>query len=219
MPDCGNFKFPSAGLFKTLTGGDPITIEKKGQQAYTALLNCKFLFTSNELPSLSSEKSDKRRAIFCRMADGDRVVWSADFEDRLWAEGGAFLWHCLERYRALCPNHGPIPVDNKDLAEWVSILEEPFEQVFETWFEKTDSEGDYVLPDTMQMILRGEWPGKRGTQLEFLKWLERSHKVRKKHFRLSKEEKAKKFGSDEKKHSDYEWRYVTIKKIRSTVFS
>jgi hypothetical protein len=177
MPDCENYHFPSSGLFKTLSGGDPICIEPKNRPAYTAVLDCKFLFTSNQLPALSSGQSDMRRPIFVRL-DG-KGEWAPDFEERLWDEAGAFLWGCQQAYERLCPWHGPIPVNHEEseLKDWVHTLEEPFELVFDEWF--VAGEGMYVVPGDMQKILKLSF-GKRGQQLEFLKWLDRTHGVRKK---------------------------------------
>lgn len=175
IPDCENYSFPASGLFKTLSGGDPINIEKKGRDPYTELLDIMFFFTSNQLPNVSSERSDMRRAIFARMEDGGE--WAPDFEEKLWAEGGAFLDHCIGLYAQMAPGRGPIKAMNTDLKEWVSTLEEPYEEVFREWFTLDD--GGFIKPADMQKSIRGLFE-KRWQQLAFLSWLERSHGVRKK---------------------------------------
>lgn len=180
IPDCENHAFPASGLFKTLAGGDPITIEQKHGQPYTAILDAKFLYTSNQLPSLSSENADMRRAILVRMEGNG--TWESDFEAKLWAEGGAFLWHCITTYARLCPDHGPIQTDSEDLLNWVSTLEEVEEVVFEKWF-RVDPAG-FVVPGDMAKVLETEWPRRRKPQVEFIKWLERTHGVRKVRIRL-----------------------------------
>jgi len=175
VPDCENYSFPAGGLFKSLTGDDPIHVEPKHKQPYTTTLNCKFLFTSNQMPSLSSERADMRRAIFARL-DGT-PDWDAGFEERLWAEGGAFLHDCIASYNEACPNNGPIPAPTKEgeLGDWVATLEEPFIEVFNEWFEAGAGE---VAPGDMQMILKQCFP-KRHSQIEFLRWVDRTHGVRK----------------------------------------
>ncbi len=174
IPDCGNYHFPASGLFKTLTGDDPIQMEIKGGSLYSATIDCKFFFTGQEMPNLSSEHSDRRRAIFARLEA--RPEWQAGFEDRLWGEGGAFLNDCIQIYREECPDHGPIPTENEDLDDWISTLEEPMEEFFNEWLE-VDPEGA-VTPTQMQATLR-YLSARRGPQLEFLKWLDRTHGVRK----------------------------------------
>ena len=178
VPDCENFHFPASGLFKTLSGDDPIAIEPKKGDAYTTTLNCKFLFTSNDLPALSSEKADLRRPIFAKMEPGKE--WGPGFEDRLWEEGGAFLWHCVEKYKAACPHHGAIPVnhDESELSDWIGTLEEPFEVLFEENFLLAP--GEHVVGKDMLAVLRAVYGNKRGSHLEFLKWLERTHNVTRK---------------------------------------
>lgn len=181
LPDCENYHFPTKGLFKSLSGDDPITVEPKQKAPYTALLECKFLFTSNQLPALSSERADLRRPIFVRLESGGE--WSASFEDRLWDEAAAFLTNCLLVYDEACPTHGPIAVDHdaSELNNWVSTLEEPFEEFFEEWF--TLDKCGRVTPADMQKVLKSVYT-RRGQQLEFMKWLDRTYQIRKKTVRL-----------------------------------
>jgi len=175
VPDCDNAKFPSSGLFKTISGDDPITIEPKGKPAYTDTLDCKFMFTSNARPELTSMGADMRRAIYVELGGG--ATWEADFEDRLWSEGGAFLWGCVEAYKGLCADHRPIPVgENEALTTLVSSLEEPQAVAFERWFEKLD--GAFVAREDMARIAEIEWPGKQGMYSKFKAWMERTHDVR-----------------------------------------
>lgn len=174
FPDCQDGGFVSRGLFKSLTGGDPICLEAKGQMSFTASLSAKYLILSNEKPLISSEIADMRRIIYCELEAGE---YDPEFEDKLWKEGGIFLAECIEAYQVLCPRHEPIKGETDQIREWVSTVEEPFEVVFAKYF-KLVPEGR-VLPADMQKILREEWPHKRMPQLEFLHWLRRTHKVQK----------------------------------------
>lgn len=179
VPDCANYHFPASGLFKTLTGDDPIQMENKGGAHFSADIHCKFLFTGQEMPNLSSEHSDRRRAIFARLEA--KPEWKAGFEDRLWEEGGAFLNSCIEIYKKECPDHGPIACGNEDLDDWISTLEEPTEEFFNERFVLDP--GGALTPTEMQDVL-SRFSHRRGPQLEFLKWLDRTHGVRKKNERL-----------------------------------
>lgn len=179
LPDCENYSFPASGLFKTLSGGDPINIEKKGRDPYTEILDIMFFFTSNQLPNISSGRSDMRRAIFARMEDGGQ--WAPDFEEKLWDEGGGFIHHCMAMHAYHCPTGGPVPVANVELKEWVSTLEEPMEEAFSEHFAL--SPDGYTLPREMQATVNALWD-RRGQQLAFMKWMERTHGVRKKNHRL-----------------------------------
>lgn len=178
-PDCQNRAFPASGLFKTLTGGDPIGGEVKGGGTFTFIPHAKWIFTGQELPALSSEASDRRRAIFVRM-EGE-AKWESGFEEYLWEEMAAMLWDCKMTYEELCPNHGPIPAENKELEEWVSVLEEDFDVIFQTNFAIDESA--LVEPRQMQEVLNREFD-KRSQRLAFAAWMDRTHGVRKKQVRL-----------------------------------
>jgi hypothetical protein len=94
FPDCNNYEFVTSGLFKSLTGGDPIRIEPKGGQPFTATICAKFIFGSNEKPKISGETSDMRRLIYSELKSWDGGS-DPSFEKRLWTEGGAFIYKCL----------------------------------------------------------------------------------------------------------------------------
>lgn len=173
FPDCEDSRFVARGLFKSLTGGDPISVEAKGQMAFTTLLTAKYLVLSNEKPSISSEVADMRRIIYCELEKGP---YDPGYEDRLWEEGGTFLAACIAVYAQAYADHRPIIAETDQISDWVSTVEEPMEVVFDKWFV-LDPEGR-VVPAEMQAILREEWRH-RPQQLEFLNWLERTHKVKK----------------------------------------
>lgn len=132
--DCDQNEFVADGLFKALSGGDPINCERKGGASFSVDLNAKWLFASNKVPRLTSQRADMRRAIFVPF-EGAPAEWVAGFEERLWEEGGAFMARCLDAYKALAPGHGPIPVEADELLAHVSIEEERYEEIFDEWLE------------------------------------------------------------------------------------
>jgi hypothetical protein len=179
FPDCSNHTFVSSGLFLSLTGGDPIDIEAKGKMGFTIKPNCKFIFFSNQRPSLSSGRADQRRVIYCEFQDS--AVWEAGFEERLWQEGGHFLGTCIEVYNQRNPNRGPITVDTSEITEWVETLEGEYSDIFSEYFRISwdEAEKDDWVPArgfqrTLMRIFRRERNQVRG----FLSWLERTYKVR-----------------------------------------
>lgn len=176
-PDCNNQTFWASGLFKSLTGGDPVRIEMKNQPAGTAIMVGKHMAISNERPNISSEEADQRRIIYCEIG---LVKNDTDpkYGDKLWEEGGAFLYECIRIYQNDCPEFGSIPVKNDQLGDWVSTVEEEFETVFAHNFE-VDVAGGYLLPAAFQDRLDEIWPRSRTVQSEFRKWLERRHSVSK----------------------------------------
>lgn len=178
FPDCNNRTFVSSGLFKSLTGGDPVKIEQKGQQPFTTELKAKFMFLSNETPHLSSEKADMRRAIYCEMQEIKEKP-RAGYEDDLWLEGGRFLAKCFSLYSEKCNGHGQIEIkDNEALDNVVTSLEEEFEVAVQKHFKVGPSQN--CLPTHFQKKLDFIWPRDKKSQYEFRAWLERKHAVRKK---------------------------------------
>lgn len=95
--DINDPEFPTKHKFKMLTGGDPIPMEKKNKDSFTARINCKFLFASNDEPEISGQKSDQRRAIFCDMK-AITCEESDGYEDRLWLEAPYIIGWCMETY-------------------------------------------------------------------------------------------------------------------------
>ncbi len=177
FPDCNDQKFVTGGLFKSLTGGDPVRFEIKGASAGTVQMNAKYMFLSNERPSISSEKADMRRIIYCEMQPLKGSI-DPQYDAKLWAEGGAFLSHCIGVYEADTENHGPISANNDEiLGDWVSTVEEEFEVAFEKNFKISD---DYILPVAFQYRLHEIWPRNKIAQRDFLSWLERTHGIKKK---------------------------------------
>lgn len=176
FPDCNNSSFAASGLFKNLTGDDPVRIEQKGQMPFTTELSAKYMYLSNNRPDLSSEIADIRRCIFCDM----QAISAYDpyYEANLWEEGGSFLGKCIAAYdNAYGKTHSQIGTDeDSGLSDWVSTLEEEFESVFSRNFELSREE---LAPIRFQEQLEKVWPGARRKQLDFRAWLERKHGIKK----------------------------------------
>lgn len=190
FPDTNAVGYPSSGPFKHLTGGEPVDINPKHKDPYTADLNAKFMFSSQKRPALSSEYADRRRVIYCEFRG--RAVFEHDFEERLWEEGGAFLSLCIHNYRVGYPKGGPIKTDTTEIDEWTSVVEEPFEVALEQHLELVpvpaagEPPVNYMLPVQMQRIAKACGFDTR-RQGEFVIWLERTHGVKKRTVRIGGE--------------------------------
>jgi hypothetical protein len=198
FPDCNSYSFTTSGIFKSLTGGDHVTIEAKYKDSYTTKLNCKFLIFSNNRPAISSERADMRRLVYCEFTKpGD---YDPTFEERLWGEGGHFLSHCVGQYLEKYPERGAIEKDNASLQEWVSVVEEDYEAFFENHFKRPAQKYRQrhglhgmtfeqvaevaVTPERMQGLMRVCFKNRR-EQLEFKAWLERKFGVTKEGVKLA----------------------------------
>ncbi len=189
FPDCNDVRFVTSGLFKSLTGGDPVDV------------TAKYFFYSNEKPKISSEKADTRRIIYCEF-EPTPLISDPTFEDRLWEEGGAFLARCIDSYTSAHPTPGPIVCEQPQLADWLSVVEERFEVIYEQHFCRPAHPHDTVTglngltweevqqraiaPLRMQQILAHYFRSSVQSG-EFLKWLEVKHGVKKKTLHLSRD--------------------------------
>lgn len=184
FPDCNSRGFVASGLFKTLTGADPIDIEAKGQMSFTVELKAKYLVLSNERPTISSERADKRRIIYCEFKDRNSDKIDPGFELKLWEEGGHFLGACMREYEEACPAHEPIMAESHEINEWIETVESDLEEVMDTYFEVDFTvKRRWVTVVQYQRIIQKAFKEKT-RQRDFLEWLERIHKIRRQTVRI-----------------------------------
>lgn len=190
--DFEDYEKLSSGLLRSLTGGDAVFVDRKGKDGYTTELSCKLLFCSNNMPSISSLKADLRRIIFAQLRSID-VPEDYEYEDKLWAEGGAFLWHCVTAYSEECPRHGPIPssVETQDeMRDWGSSYDEEYEiflnDHFQVLLSKDEMRDDARVRATADLSvsaklvlywLEEKWPRNRKAQMGFRHWLKQRYGI------------------------------------------
>lgn len=181
FPDFDDPRFPDSGLFKSLTGGDPVRVEEKGKQPFTIPLVCLFLFMSNGLPGLSEGEATRRRAILCGMQplpEGTAVQSDAAYGARLWSEGAAWLAKCRKKWHELAGKTGRIvPKDTGILEQVIDANAEPFLDVVGRWLDVAD--GHRLAPDEMQQICRAEGMKDFRMQRPFHAFLEKRFGIRK----------------------------------------
>lgn len=183
--DCNEFNFPTTGLFKTLTGGDAIRIERKGKDVSTVDIDSKFLFLSNEKPNLSSGEADMRRAIYCEMAglpEGTEIIASAEYDARLWREGSAFLQKCMLAYAELASGNGPIKADAEATRALADAAEEHFAEMTDKFFD-VDPDGHKteraVARVGLQRLIQETYNIKNSREHgRFMQYLERKFKTK-----------------------------------------
>ncbi len=200
FPECDDPKFVTNGLFKSLTGGDPVDVEAKGSMSFTVNLMAKYLILSNKLPVISLAPSDLRRIIFCEIAPSAGI--DLTFEQKLWEEGGFFLSRCVEQYLSSYPQHGPLADEKEAIQDLAATCEEEFSEIFNQWFSLDTT--TYVTPRQMVDIVSAEWPRDRKQQHHFRAWLDNKHGIRRKRVRLAEATQDK----------DLEWRYEGLKILK-----
>lgn len=199
FPDCRVYSFPGSDIFKQLTGGDMIRMERKGQPQFSSHINAKFLFSSNDTPSVSSSEADTSRAIFCHVGAVTQE-FGADYQDQFMAEFPHFLWSCQQAYLKNCKPRSPIAVDKDQADQITSLTEETYENIFHQYFTKPSpgavfegSDYAYVHPIDMQSILVEAGLSKASQQKGFHLWLDRVHGVKKIQARLSEEQRERRY--------------------------
>lgn len=98
--DAESSDFTTSGHFKELTGDDYILVEEKYKSPYQAKNNCKFLFISNEAPTVRNRESDRRRCIPISIdpPHGDLANMGPKFTELVRAEAPLFINFCLDMY-------------------------------------------------------------------------------------------------------------------------
>lgn len=179
--DCNCYAFPGSQRFKSVSGGDPVRIEQKNKQPFTADLNCKFLFASNEKPSISSQLSDTRRVIYIEV---DPIDCDPDptYEDRLIENAPWIVANCIGHYvrhTQETGKKGPIPVDNSALEDLIAINEGGMEAELGSAFEFEDKSKELNVQRTRWLTTNEEMRKAfvalkfdRATVRKAIKWLE-----------------------------------------------
>lgn len=95
--ECQKTKIFSYPLIKSLTGGDAVSIEIKGEQAFTAPCYAKILICSNKKPEVDfTLPSESSRMLFLKVRPRSSYGGEGNFEEGLISEAGAFLYKCRE---------------------------------------------------------------------------------------------------------------------------
>lgn len=168
--DIEKYSYPSSEHFKNLSGGDSISVEEKFKSAYSVKTNFKFLFLSNNLPRLSGDIADQRRAIISEAVRSGFTV-EPGFEDRLWVESGAFIAKCLADYAELCPDHKEIPFKDESIEAWTQLKDEPYEEFFADCFVKTADGQGFVTASELNKAVEIRWPQATHGSHAFIMWL------------------------------------------------
>ena len=179
--DTNNYGFPASGLFKSLTGGDAVQVEEKGKPLKNVTISAKFIFTSNEKPKLSSERADRRRAIYIEVAalpDEDRDF---NIDNVLWNDRANIISQCVSLYNRMKTAGGQIKCDLSKLDELISDNEMEFEAVFEKWF--LDDPGSHVTAVRFAEIMTQQYK-QRHDSTQFRAWLGRTKKTKSKSMRV-----------------------------------
>lgn len=135
FPECSNFAFPSDPLFKQFTGGDHVWFEQKGKMGFSAPLNCKFIFFSNERAGVQGTDANTRRLIYSEISKPTVKYSSTIYDALISAEMPSFIIKCRELYLEKCPMNEDIQFNDEKTRELLDFNEERFEVLTEKWID------------------------------------------------------------------------------------
>ncbi|MEQ5875790.1 hypothetical protein J3455_14725 [Pseudoalteromonas sp. NFXS39] len=134
-PDASNRKCLSSEEFKTLAsaGSDPVLIERKGKQAYTAYLNARMWICSNFSPEVTSDNFMTSRLLYISISPMVDEKPDPTVKERLKAELSGFLAYAEQCYEERCPDNYRIQTDTDND---IKALTEQYFEHFDIIFSK-----------------------------------------------------------------------------------
>lgn len=175
--DCKNSKFGMTELVRNWTSGDAVPIEQKGLPAFSAKLKCKLWVSSNHKPEFTGQKADMSRVIYLTVSErsGDA---DPSWPKRLREQSAAFLHHCREVYKRVCPNGADIATNGTSKILRVEAKED-FEERFAAIFEESFEENPVGCIPAGDFYRAMQRSGLTGAEIgDFKAWLTRSHGVK-----------------------------------------
>jgi hypothetical protein len=176
FPDSNHSAFIRSGLFKMLTGGDLVQVERKYKGAFTTELSCKFIFVSNKEPELTAEMSDMRRIIYCGVSALQEEAYDSSYEQRLWEEAPAIIGYCINVYKKQCPDNHSIPTEKDEISKFSDQYDEKFDSIFASLF-KICSSNEGLTGVGLQLALKSAGVRDNYEIRDFKTYLERKHRV------------------------------------------
>lgn len=182
FPDCSQPAFVTTGFFKSLTGDDSHFIDPKGKDQYPARIFPKFIFSSNERPSIADNKAERRRAILIDIEPFDgEDIGAVNYRNLLVAEMPGIIERCIAEYEEhTITGAGKIQITS-DVEETINDAIEEGEMYFESVFEDTlhVCNVSEVKGSELVRILYAHGI-KRGPVIKkFTDWLKNRYKVKK----------------------------------------
>lgn len=180
FPECQLQKFPKSSVFRGIVSNDDITVEQKGQTAFSAPMKAKLIVASNPYPDLSSNKADRSRIILIEV-QASKETDDSSWNKRLKEELPYFIYDCFEAYKELAPKRGQIKASEgtlSNLDDAAINTEDEFREVF----NKTcvlDSENKVSTVDLRTALKMSGFAVDSNVKMgEFRKWLQLAHGVR-----------------------------------------
>jgi len=174
-PDANNRKCLMSEAFKTVAsaGADPVLIERKGRQAYTAELKARMWVCSNHAPEVTNNNFIISRLLYIHIDKMVNETPDPTVFDRLIAELPGFLAYAKECYEKLCPDNYKIKTEQSTIDK-VAELSSGFFDEYETIFTKywqTSDESIRVEASKIRDLLKSEGMANNNTYSNFIEWM------------------------------------------------
>lgn len=181
--DINNTAIVMTSQFKQITGGDKVSIEQKYEKTFSVTLDTKFILTTNRAVNIIGAREQRRRAILVEL-NGDRV-FIEDYEEKLEAEGSAFLSKCKSAYEKLYDKNRKTIKCNYEFFESESdSYEEQYEALFAKCFTLSPEKSCNATDFHNRLVKEiGHDNNSIGA---FKEWLERTHKVKRSRLSIEK---------------------------------
>jgi len=169
--DTNHTSFIRSGEYKKLSGGDPISVNRKYETPFTITMNALITFTSNYYPNISLEKAEQRRIILCEMVPRLNSDTDVNYVNKLYEERAAFYAYCKKKFIELNGETGVI-LDDKNKIQEIgedSIIE--YETLFDELFIE-DKDSFVTKKDLVKHLVPITIKNKDFKRLAFQKYLE-----------------------------------------------
>ena len=111
--ECEHPEIISNGMFKSITGGDPLPVRAMRKESTTVLIKTLLMLGSNKRPTIKWERALRRRALYIEFEE-KKAAWIENYEDLLWQERAGIVAKCIAAWNVY-RSTGRIPADEEAL--------------------------------------------------------------------------------------------------------
>lgn len=128
-------------VFKAITGGDRVNLERKGQQPFYGVVNAKLLFAGNMLPTFAKVDGTDSLVERLHILIFDKSVTTDEIdkgmEEKLWQERNAIVRYALEQLKYFMIKGKTFTEleDEKNMLDEITKMSNPIKNFLETCIE------------------------------------------------------------------------------------